>query len=299
MDMNDKAILPFRVKREYWTSKILQHYLKFYKFFDTESRRLYPALVQRHQSLQQGPVLTFGCSLTGTSTRMVTFRGFSLIISANRRSSVVVRLPVLLVCRGRPPFCTRSNSITKKNSDWGQHLNYEVADNRNDFFNIKCHICVQSDQKVSVHLMIQSRKLQLMLKVSPASLQAFTITRLTLTPSVIPNSNYVIMVSDWNCLKSFACFCAVIIRCTETFWSPCICDSAQIYVRSQVSVNIKHTATHCLFTQSSTAWWRHKTSRNVQLQSGVEHTNPVYDVTFLSLLLILLNPTKYKVELSF
>jgi hypothetical protein len=30
-------------------------------------------------------------------------------------------------------------------------------------------------------------------------------TRLTLTPSVIPNSNYVIMVSDWNCLK---CVCA-------------------------------------------------------------------------------------------
>jgi hypothetical protein len=43
---------------------------------------------------------------------------------------------------------------------------------------------------------------------------------LTLTPSVIPNSNYVIMVSDWNCLKYFCVlFCTVIIRCTETFWS--------------------------------------------------------------------------------
>jgi hypothetical protein len=31
-------------------------------------------------------------------------------------------------------------------------------------------------------------------------------TRLTLTPSVIPNSNYVIMVSDWNCLKYFCVF---------------------------------------------------------------------------------------------
>jgi hypothetical protein len=30
--------------------------------------------------------------------------------------------------------------------------------------------------------------------------------RLKLTPSVIPNSNYVIMVSDWNCLNIFACF---------------------------------------------------------------------------------------------
>jgi hypothetical protein len=31
-------------------------------------------------------------------------------------------------------------------------------------------------------------------------------TRLTLTPSVIPNSNYVITVSDWNCLKYFCVF---------------------------------------------------------------------------------------------
>ena len=33
-------------------------------------------------------------------------------------------------------------------------------------------------------------------------------TRLTLTPSIIPNSNYVIMVGDWNYLKYciFACF---------------------------------------------------------------------------------------------
>jgi hypothetical protein len=30
--------------------------------------------------------------------------------------------------------------------------------------------------------------------------------RLTVTPSVIPNSNYVIVVSDWNCLKYFCVF---------------------------------------------------------------------------------------------
>jgi hypothetical protein len=48
-------------------------------------------------------------------------------------------------------------------------------------------------------------------------------TRLTLTPSLIPNSNYVIMVSDLNCLK-YLCmfFCAVILRCTDTHFSPCI-----------------------------------------------------------------------------
>jgi hypothetical protein len=48
-------------------------------------------------------------------------------------------------------------------------------------------------------------------------------SRITPTPSLIPNCNYVIMVSDWNCLKYFCVFfCTVIIRCTETFLSFCI-----------------------------------------------------------------------------
>jgi hypothetical protein len=57
-----------------------------------------------------------------------------------------------------------------------------------------------------------------MFKVSTAILQTFIHTpncvlehrqgdtRLTLMPSVIPNSNYVFMVSDWNCLKYFYVF---------------------------------------------------------------------------------------------
>jgi hypothetical protein len=73
---------------------------------------------------------------------------------------------------------------------------------------------IRSDQKVSVHLMITIQKVTIMLKLSPASLQtawqptarAKGDTRLTLTPSVIPNSNYVIMVSGWSCLKYLACF---------------------------------------------------------------------------------------------
>jgi hypothetical protein len=40
-----------------------------------------------------------------------------------------------------------------------------------------------------------------MFKLSPDSLQTFIDTRLTLTPSAVPNYNYSIMVSDWNCLK--------------------------------------------------------------------------------------------------
>jgi hypothetical protein len=53
---------------------------------------------------------------------------------------------------------------------------------------------------------LQHRKLQVMSKVSPASLQTFIDTRLTLTPSVILNSNYVTMVSYWNCLKYICMF---------------------------------------------------------------------------------------------
>jgi hypothetical protein len=49
-------------------------------------------------------------------------------------------------------------------------------------------------------------KLRVTFKVSPASLQTFIDTRLTLTLSVIPNSNYVIMVSNFNCLKYFFMF---------------------------------------------------------------------------------------------
>jgi hypothetical protein len=45
-----------------------------------------------------------------------------------------------------------------------------------------------------------------MFKVFPASLQTFVDTRLTLTPSLMPNSNYVIMVSDLNYLKYFCLF---------------------------------------------------------------------------------------------
>jgi hypothetical protein len=66
-----------------------------------------------------------------------------------------------------------------------------------------------------------------MFKVSPASLQTFIDTRLTLTPSVIPNFNYVFMASDWNCLKYFRVFfCIVIISCTEIFYHPVFCRKA-------------------------------------------------------------------------
>jgi hypothetical protein len=51
---------------------------------------------------------------------------------------------------------------------------------------------------------LQYRKLQVMFVV-PASHQTLD-TRLTLTSYVIPNSKYVIMVSDWNCLKYFCVF---------------------------------------------------------------------------------------------
>jgi hypothetical protein len=75
----------------------------------------------------------------------------------------------------------------------------------------------------------------------PASLQTFIDraregggdTRIILTPSVIPNSNYVIMVGDWDCLKYciFACFfCAVIVRWIDSFWSFCRNANSVMYI---------------------------------------------------------------------
>jgi hypothetical protein len=65
---------------------------------------------------------------------------------------------------------------------------------------------IQCDQKVSVHLMFTIQKVTSNVPSVPcqpltawqptASLQTFNNNRLTLTPSIIPNSNYVIMVSD-------------------------------------------------------------------------------------------------------
>jgi hypothetical protein len=44
--------------------------------------------------------------------------------------------------------------------------------------------------------------------------------RLTLTPSAIPNSNYVIVVSDWNCLKYLWVFLYCNLQVYRHFWSP-------------------------------------------------------------------------------
>jgi hypothetical protein len=79
----------------------------------------------------------------------------------------------------------------------------------------------QDNQKVSVHLMITIQITPLSHHKSflphylaqseclAADRQDQGDTRLTLTPSVIHNSNYVTMVSDWNCLKYFFLFFVV------------------------------------------------------------------------------------------
>ena len=60
--------------------------------------------------------------------------------------------------------------------------------------------------KKSVHLTITIQKVTSNVQSVPHQGQGDT--RLTLMPSVIPNSNYIIMVGDWNCLNYciFACF---------------------------------------------------------------------------------------------
>jgi hypothetical protein len=88
--------------------------------------------------------------------------------------------------------------------------------------------------KKSLHLMITIQKV--MFKVSPASLQTF-IDTLTVTPSVIPTLCY---HGTWlKLFKIFLCvFCTVILRCTRTFWSPCIfqlcCSLNHTYINQQL-----------------------------------------------------------------
>jgi hypothetical protein len=54
---------------------------------------------------------------------------------------------------------------------------------------------IQGDQKASVHLKITIQKVTSNVQIVPRQSPDID-TRLTLTPSVIPNSNYVIVVSD-------------------------------------------------------------------------------------------------------
>jgi hypothetical protein len=80
---------------------------------------------------------------------------------------------------------------------------------------------IHGDQKVSIHLIItyafqQITPISQLTCFLPHYLVQFDClaadrqgqgdTRLTLTPSVILNSKYVIVVSDWNCLKYFCVF---------------------------------------------------------------------------------------------
>jgi hypothetical protein len=102
-------------------------------------------------------------------------------------------------------YCTRAFTSIKRQEFWrktkvSQQLNisYTVK------INFKIPLFIQGDQKVSVHLMItplsqHTSFLPHYLAQSDcfaADRQGQGNTRLTLTPSVIPNSNYVIMVSD-------------------------------------------------------------------------------------------------------
>jgi hypothetical protein len=90
---------------------------------------------------------------------------------------------------------------------------------------------------------LQYRKLQVLFRVSTTSLQTFIDTRFTLTPSAIPNSNYVIMVSDWKCLKYFFVF-----YCNhQTFWSFCIFDFSLKFTIQFCM----HLCVYCLLRKSS------------------------------------------------
>jgi hypothetical protein len=77
---------------------------------------------------------------------------------------------------------------------------------------------------------LQYRKIQVMFKVSPASLQTFIDTpncvledRVQYSTVRIPNVFCNGHLQTINCVGIvLRVFCAVIMRCTETFWSPLI-----------------------------------------------------------------------------
>jgi hypothetical protein len=74
--------------------------------------------------------------------------------------------------------------------------------------------------------------------------------RLTLTPSVIPNSNYVIMVSDWNFVKDFCVFLYCNYLVHRDFLSPCI------FIRKAVT---DKTLNDFKWPSFGLCWGHHKT----------------------------------------
>jgi hypothetical protein len=99
---------------------------------------------------------------------------------------------------------------------------------------------IQGDQKVSVHLQIAIQKSQLMFKVSPAGLQTFTDTPNCVLEDRVQYSTVHIqnVFCDGHLKTIDFCgdcsntlrFCTLNIRCTETFWSPCICICLIMYI---------------------------------------------------------------------
>jgi hypothetical protein len=89
-------------------------------------------------------------------------------------------------------------------SDAGPHLDSAINSIECEFTQLVFLIHIQDDQKVSVQPMITKQKVTSKVMPHyvaqsdclPADRQGQGDTRLTLTPSVIPNFNCVIMVSD-------------------------------------------------------------------------------------------------------
>jgi hypothetical protein len=89
-----------------------------------------------------------------------------------------------------------------------------------------------------------------MFKLSPAILQTFIDTRLTLTPSVSPHSNYVFMASDSVSLKYF---------CVFLYWNH------QVYRDFSITLYIYIY----IYTQSSVKWKPVNTVRRTDFRSDL------------------------------
>jgi hypothetical protein len=106
---------------------------------------------------------------------------------------------------------------------------------------------------------LQRRKLQVKFEVSPVSLQTFIDTRLTLTPSVIPNYNYVILVNDWNCLKYFC----VILYCNHQVHRDFLITLYVGVVYSSSTRCVGHVVRTGVRDVLASFWWGNQRGRNI------------------------------------
>jgi hypothetical protein len=105
------------------------------------------------------------------------------------------------------------------------------------------NIIIQDDKKVPVHLMIKIQKFTSNIQSAPASLQIFIDMPNCVLEDRVQYSTVHIPSVFCDGQLQIGCvgigFCTVIVRCTETFWSPCT-NKMLLYLKVQNIMRILH-----------------------------------------------------------